>query len=136
MSRGRPAGVTTVAILGFLEGVLLGAVGLLPLGRFVQLSFRSGHLEWVEGAFFLILSAILLIFAFLFLRIAMGLWKLQRWARVPSILFALLILLLALVGLLMLPRLGGTLLGLCLFGVHSWAVWYLLRTPAKDAFSG
>jgi uncharacterized membrane protein (DUF2068 family) len=136
MDGARPSGVTIAAVVSFLEGALLGMVGLLPLGRFVQLSLRSGRLPWVDGGFLLLLAALLLIFAFLFVKVVMGLWRLERWARLPAILLSVLVLLLGLTELLTLPRLGEALVGISLLVVNAWVVWYLTRTPVKEAFRG
>ena len=136
MGQRQPGCVTVVALIDLVEGVLLGAVGLLPLGRIVQLSLRRGDFSLLDGVLYLAISAVLLIFGYVFVKVGLGVWKLQRWARVPAMLLALLILLLAITGLLTLPRFGGAVFGLCLAGLHLWVVWYLRRTPVKDAFSG
>ena len=136
----RPAGVTILAVLA-----LLGAAGLLIAGMvfFAGGTVLSHALAAGPGASMLlgfggaVVGGVLVVLAILYIAMAMGLLKLQNWARV---------LLIILVGLSLLSAGGGLVFSfahifpLLLFrhivtvAIDIWIVVYLFKPHVKQAF--
>jgi|HubBroStandDraft_4_1064222.scaffolds.fasta_scaffold227663_1 hypothetical protein len=133
----RPAGVTAVAAAFFLAGAYLLIVGLTMLASPGLVSMAAGAellggLELAGPYMFLLMAA-------LGAAIALGLWRLHRWARWLAILVAMIG-----VGLL-LPSVSSAMLdfrvGRLASGgsgviVRTMIVWYLFQEPVGDAFAG
>ncbi|MGH9503038.1 MAG: hypothetical protein ACRD20_09320 [Terriglobales bacterium] len=131
----RPAGVTAVAAAFLLAAVYLLAVGLTMLARPGLVSLAAGAellggLELAGPYMFLLVGALGAI-------IALGLWRLHRWARWLAILVAIVgvILLLPTVSSAMLDfriaKLAWSGLGTI---VRTMIVWYLFQEPVGAAF--
>jgi hypothetical protein len=133
----RPAGVTAVAAAFFLAAAYLLAVGLTMLVRPGALGMSSGTellggLELAGPYMFLLVAGV-------GVAVALGLWRLHRWARWAAIV-------LALIGVIMLlPSVSSAVfdfriskLALGGLGVilRTLIVWYLLQEPVGNAFSG
>jgi hypothetical protein len=133
----RPAGVTAVAAAFLLAATYLLVVGLTMLARPGLVSMAAGAellggLELAGPYMFLLVAGLGVV-------IALGLWRLHRWARWLAILAAMtgVILLLPSVSSAMLDfRIGklfweglGTILRVMI-------VWYLLQEPVGNAFAG
>jgi hypothetical protein len=133
----RPAGVSAVAAAFFVAGAYLLIVGLTILVRpgIIGMSAGAalmGGLELAGPYMFLLLAAV-------GMAVALGLWRLHRWARWAAIL-------LALIGLVMLvPSVSGAVFGfhlgkLALGGlgvvVRTMIVWYLSQEHVGNAFAG
>ena len=132
----RPAGVTAVAAAFFLAATYLLAVGLIMLARPGLVSMAAGAellggLELAGPYMFLLMAGLGGI-------IALGLWRLHRWAR-------WLALLVAMVGVVMLlPSVSSAMFD---FRIRKLAweglgtilrvmtVWYLSQEPVREAFA-
>jgi hypothetical protein len=132
----RPAGVTVVAAAFFLAGAYLFVAGLTMLASPGLLSMAVGApllggLELAGPYMFLLVGGLGTV-------IALGLWRLHRWARWLAILVAL-------VGVIMLlPDVSSAMLDFRI-GKLAWEgfgtiarvmiVWYLFQEPVGDAFA-
>jgi hypothetical protein len=135
----RPTGVTVLAVLAFVGGGLLVLAALVMFvgGAMVSTmtSYPLGTLGTIGGA---IVGVVLLGFAVLYVVLGLGLWKLQNWARILSLVLVGLGLLFNVLGLL------GSLLHFHLFlllwrvivvAIQVWIVMYLLKPEIKQAFA-
>jgi hypothetical protein len=133
----RPAGVAAVAAAFLLAAVYLLAVGLTMLASPGLVSMAAGAellggLELAGPYMFLLMAALGAV-------IALGLWRLHRWARWLAILVAM-------IGVVMLlPTVSGAMLdfriGTLASGglgviVRTMIVWYLFQEPVGNAFAG
>lgn len=132
----RPAGVTAVAAAFLLAAVYLLIVGLTMLVRPGTIGMSAGAdllggLELAGPYMFLLVAGV-------GTAVALGLWRLQRWARWGAIV-------LALIGLVMLvpsvssavfdfriAKLASGGLGVIL---RTLIIWYLLQEPVGNAFA-
>ena len=133
----RPAGVAAVAAAFLLTAAYLLAVGLTMLASPGLVSMAAGAellggLELAGPYMFLLTAALGAV-------IALGLWRLHRWARWLAILVAMIgvVMLLPAVSSAMLDFRIGTLAsgGLGVI-VRTMIVWYLFQGPVGDAFAG
>jgi len=132
----RPAGVTAVAAAFFLSGAYLLVVGLIMLVRPGVASMAAGAallggLELAGPYMFLLAAAV-------GVTVALGLWRLHRWARWLAILIAM-------VGVVMLlPSVSSAMLDFRIARL-AWGglgtilrvmiVWYLFQEPIQNSFS-
>jgi uncharacterized membrane protein (DUF2068 family) len=132
----RPTGVTAAAAAFLLAGGYLLIVGLTMLARPGLVSMAAGAdllggLELAGPYMFLLVGG-------LGAAIALGLWRLQRWARWLAILAAM-------IGIVMLlPDVSSAMLDFRM-GKLVWAglgtiirvmiVWYLFQGPVGEAFA-
>ena len=132
----RPAGVTAVAAVFLLAGGYLVIVGLTMLASPGLVSMAAGAellggLELAGPYMFLLVGALGAV-------IALGLWRLNRWARWLAILAAV-------IGVVMLlPDVSSAMLDFRM-GKLVWAglgtiirvmiVWYLFQEPVGEAFT-
>jgi hypothetical protein len=132
----RPAGVAAVAAAFLLAAAYLSAVGLTMLASPGLVSMAAGAellggLELAGPYMFLLMAALGAV-------IALGLWRLHRWARWLAILVAMIgvVMLLPTVSRAMLDFRIGTLAsgGLGVI-VRTMIVWYLFQEPVGDAFA-
>jgi uncharacterized membrane protein (DUF2068 family) len=139
----RPTGVTILAILAFIgAGMLVMAALVLFAGgalvsRFANMP-QAGMIAGVAGA---VLAAICLAFAVLEFVVGLGLWKLQNWARILTIVLICFALLSSVLGLLMgLTHMFGMFFFMLFFrriviaAIQVWIVIYLLKPHVKQAF--
>jgi cell division protein FtsW (lipid II flippase) len=133
----RPAGVTAVAVAFILAAVYLLAVGLTMLASPGLVSMAAGAellggLELAGPYMFLLVAGV-------GLAVALGLWRLHRWARWAAIL-------LAMIGVVLLvPSVSGAVV-FFRFGKLAWGglgvilrtmiIWYLFQEPVANAFAG
>jgi hypothetical protein len=133
----RPAGVSAVAAAFSLAAVYLLAVGLTMLASPGLVSMAAGAellggLELAGPYMFLLIGT-------LSAGIALGLWRLQRWARWLAILSAM-------IGVVvLLPGVSSAMLDFRI-GKLAWEglgtivrvmiVWYLFHEPVRVAFAG
>lgn len=135
----RPTGVTILAVLNFL------GAGLMVLGGlffFVGMSMvgAASHQAGAMGALAgmgAIAGVIFLVFAAFAVAVGAGLWKLQNWARITTIVLACLSILSGVFGVL------GSLLhfqpvafimNVVFLAFYGWIVWYMLQEHVKHAF--
>jgi hypothetical protein len=120
----RPTGVTILAILEIILGILYGLVGLLFL---VATSFIAEYAYSMLGSMSSSTGAVLLIFALLRFVLAWGFLSGQGWSRIMGLVLAALG---ALTGLLTLP------LGLIDLILNGLIIYYLTRPYVIDYFRG
>jgi hypothetical protein len=133
----RPAGVAAVAAAFLLAAAYLLAVGLTMLASPGLLSMAAGAellggLELAGPYMFLLMAALGAV-------IALGLWRLHRWARWLAILVAMIgvVMLLPTVSSAMLDfRIGILASGGLGVIVRTMIVWYLFQEPVGNAFVG
>jgi hypothetical protein len=132
----RPAGVAAVAAAFLLSATYLLVVGLTMLARPGLISLAAGAellggLELAGPYMFLLIGTLGAV-------IALGLWRLHRWARWAAIL-------LAVIGVvLLIPSVSGAVVSFR-FGKLAWGglgvmlrtmiVWYLFQEPVEEAFA-
>jgi hypothetical protein len=132
----RPAGVTAVAIAFLLAGSYLLVVGLTMLASPGLVSMAAG--AELLGGLELAGPYMFLLVGVLGAGIALGLWRLHRWAQWLAILAAI-------IGVVMLlPNVSSAMLDFRI-GKLVWAgfgtivrvmiVWYLLQEPVGEAFA-
>ncbi|MEP7082104.1 MAG: hypothetical protein ABI841_03905 [Chloroflexota bacterium] len=120
-TRERPLGITILAILAAVGGILglLGSVALLGLFS------AAGGLFMIVGLLTLVLSVLYLVFAY-------GAWTLQPWGWTLGVGLAAASVVLTLVGLTQgNQELIGTLINLAISGV---ILYYLFQPDVKAAF--
>ena len=136
MTVARPVGVTAVAVAFFLAGAYLIVVGLTMLASPGLVSMAAGAellggLELAGPYMFLLVGGLGAV-------IALGLWRLHRWARWLAIMAAI-------IGVVMpLPNVSSAMLDSHI-GKLVWAglgtivrvmiVWYLFQEPVQEAFA-
>jgi hypothetical protein len=135
----RPTGVTVIAVLGFIGafflffaafGMFLGGAILSSLANRPGLGMMAGMGGAIVGVVFLVIGAAYLV-------LGIGLWKLQNWARIVTLILVGLGVIFNVMALL------STILHLHVFlffiqalfiAVDVWIVVYLLRPQVKQAF--
>jgi hypothetical protein len=140
---GRPVGVTILAILYFLFGLLciVGGIGLLAGGGFMASMINQ---QGGQGAGFLAgLGAALgvgyLVGALIELLLGWGLWKLKNWARIITLIFMAIgavFSVIGLVGTLTHFNIISLVFTLIFLAIYALIIWYLLRADVKAAFQG
>jgi len=140
---GRPVGVTILAILYFLFGLLciLGGIGLLAGGGFMASIINQ---QGGQGAGFLAgLGAALgvgyLVGALIELLLGWGLWKLKNWARIITLIFMVIgavFSVIGLVGTLAHFNVISLVFTLIFLAIYALIIWYLLRADVRAAFQG
>ena len=133
----RPAGVAAVAAAFLLAAAYLLAVGLTMLASPGLVSMAAGAellggLELAGPYMFLLMAALGAV-------IALGLWRLHRWARWLAILVAMIgvVMLLPTVSSAMLDfRIGILASGGLGVIVRTMIGWYLFHEPVGNAFAG
>jgi len=131
----RPLGVTLVAILTSLWGILAVA-GAFEGFAFTALILRTGKRSGATEM--IVLGMVSSIMALVFIRVTWGLLNLRKWARTVSIVFAAIWLVAGFAGLIAdavskswkYP--GVLILGIA---INLAAFFYLLRNRVKDCFS-
>ncbi len=131
-----PLGVKIISILTYISAAILLIGGIVLIagsaaiaGFLVQI---MPILVSVGASLFIVLGIVLIAFAVLDFFIARGLWKLQNWARIVTIVFSVLGILSALNVIL-----GGQIFnGLINLIINGVIVWYLgFNARVKQAFS-
>lgn len=135
----RPAGVTFLALLAFFGAVILALGGLVMClgGAMMSRMALQPGMRMVAGLGGAIIGLMLLGVAAVYVVMGIGLWKLQNWARILTIVLA---------GLGVLFFGMGMLLALVHFHVffffwraiflalNVWIIVYLLQPNVKQAF--
>jgi uncharacterized membrane protein (DUF2068 family) len=137
----RPTGVTILAVLAFIGAGVLVLLALLSLlGGALVSSLSSSGAGMMAGMGAAVVAIFLLVIAVVEAVVGVGLWKLQNWARVVTI---------VLVGLSFL----GSVLSifspfahlhifffvflirrLIVAAIDAWIIWYLFQPNVKQAF--
>ena len=139
----RPVGVTVLAVLNFIGacflvlGGLLAIVGAGFLGASAAAGKPMGPMALLAGGG-IIIGVFFIIFAVIPVVIGYGLLKLKNWARIVSIVFAVIGIVGSLPGLF--SALGHVVIftlvvNLIGIGIDALIVWYLLQPDVKKAFA-
>jgi hypothetical protein len=124
----RPIGVTVLAVLAIITGVLsicggLGSFFTFGVGLFSSLFGIGEPAGLGAGLYGLLWGAITIIFG-------LGLWNLRQWARLGTLLLQVINLLYAFIALFTPPHVPWV------SAVIAVAIlWYLTRPGVKDSFS-
>ena len=139
----RPAGVTFLSILAFIGAVILALGGLAMCLGGALLTHMSGmgtdrpRMAMFAGVGGAIVGLMLLGVAAVYVVMGMGLWKLQNWTRILTIVFA------ALGGLFYGMNMLGAMMHLhvvlffwraIFLALNVWIIVYLLQPNVKQAF--
>jgi hypothetical protein len=133
----RPTGVSILAILGILWGGFVAFIGLILLfGSAMAARFMDGMPRFFVGFGVAVLAAILLVYGVLHILVGVGLLNLADWARVLSIVLAVIHLAFTVLALLPFPFLilfAFRRLFMC--AIDILIIWYLSQPHIKQAFS-
>jgi hypothetical protein len=135
----RPAGVTVIAVLGFVGAFFLffAALGMLLGGAILSSLANRPGLGMVAGIGGAIVGVVFVTIGALYLILGIGLWKLQNWARIVTLILVALGLIFNVLGLL------RSILHLHVFvffiqavviAIDVWIVVYLSKSDVKQAF--
>ncbi|HEV2617677.1 MAG TPA: DUF2127 domain-containing protein [Candidatus Acidoferrales bacterium] len=137
----RPTGVTILAVLSFLGAAfcLLAAAGMFIIGSSAGMAAMAGKGGMNSplmalGAF---AGVACLIFAVLYIVNGVGLWKLQGWARLLTILLIVVGIVFEVMGIVraMAPMHVGIIVWeLILIVIDVWILMYLFKPRVKAAF--
>ncbi len=119
---GRPAGVTILAVLYFIQGIMMLLVPILISVCLVSMFSVPGVEEEAGGDIFAAGAICWIVFgilALIYFLIGFGLLKGQNWARIVAIIFAI-------IGLLNVPI--GTIISIII-------LWYLFKPEIKAYFT-
>ncbi|MEQ8975943.1 MAG: hypothetical protein RIE73_36865 [Coleofasciculus sp. C1-SOL-03] len=133
MANGRPTGVTILAVLSIIGGILyiLAGLGATVLGGFVSNVEGEAQAE-VVGAGVVIFGVIIaLILGVLYLVVAYGLFTLKQWAWSFTIVFQITSIINALYGRFAEGNIVGSIISIIIAGV---ILYYLNQTSVKRAF--
>jgi hypothetical protein len=142
----RPAGVTVIAVLFFIGAAfsILGGIGIVVGGGFIAtLINQSGGQGSGAGAGLfaglgVAIGIVILIVGVVDILVGWGLLKLKEWARIVTIVFAVLGALGALFGLVgVFTHFGAIIVfwTLVRLAICGWIIWYLLQPQVKAAFA-
>lgn len=131
----KPAGVVILAILNWIGAAFL----LIPA---LALLFGSSFLAGLIGRQFgpiaafagIVGGAFILVFAVIGAVLGWGLWELQEWARIVTIVLNGLALIPSVLGLFLWMHPFGIIFRLVRITVHGLIVWYLLQPQVAAAF--
>ena len=137
-----PTGVTIIAILGFFGAALLLVVGLaICLGGAMVSRMAHTPIGMMAGMGGALVGVTLLGFAALGIATAIGLLKLQNWARILTIVMAGMTLLVAALGMLdamahvhMIFFFGALMRRAVTMAIDVWILIYLFQPDVKQAF--
>jgi len=140
----RPSGVTVLALFEFFIAIFLvlfalaSALGANALGVFLA---RTREMGTPGAAIFagagMMLALILLIPALLFCVLGFGLWNLRNWARIATIVLAVLGAIGASMGLLLAVthfRMFGVMASSMRLGIDLLVLWYLSQPYVARSF--
>jgi hypothetical protein len=130
-----PIGVKVISVLyyiGAVFGILLGLLFLVGAGAMGALASQIPLIGALGAGLFIIGAIILLAFGILGIFIGRGLWKAKNWARIVSIIFACLGIILAIVSIIS----GSIATNLISLIINGFIGWYLLfNSEVKKAFA-
>jgi hypothetical protein len=139
----RPAGVTIIAILGFIVGGLAAILGLWMLvGGALMSTMAHRHAGMMLGMTGTFAGVVLLGIAALVIVTSIGLLKLQEWARILTVVLNAVHLMIAALGLLdafrniHIPFFVGVMLRhIVMLAIGVWIIVYLIQPKVKHAFA-
>lgn len=129
-TRGRPAGVTLLAVLEGFLGILLflGFIALTVVSFGLPELFP--HMRLIIPVRLFVVAIILLVLALVEFLLAYGLWSGMRWAWVASLVFALLGIVFAIFSLFLRPGIGE----ITSLIVNLLIVYYLMQPRIQSYF--
>ncbi|HXQ26477.1 MAG TPA: hypothetical protein VN822_08745 [Candidatus Acidoferrales bacterium] len=135
----RPTGVSILAILAFIGSGCVALAGLMFLlgGAMMSSMGAFPRFGMMAGMGSAILGIVCLGFAALYLVVGLGLWKLQSWGRVLTIVLAALGLLVngfGILGPLMSFHVIFLIWRAAVLGLDVWVLVYLFQPHVKQAF--
>ena len=136
----RPTGVTILAVLSFLGAglCLLAAAGMFLLGTAGIAAMASeGRSMGPLAAMGAFAGIACLVLAVLYVVNGVGLWKLQGWARMLTIILLVIGIVFGVLGIVrsLAPLMVGMLLfHVILIAIDAWIVMYLFKPHVKQAF--
>lgn len=136
----RPSGVTILAVLSFLGAALslLGACGMFLMGAAGVAAASGGRgLGGPLAALGAFAGVALLIIAAIYIINGVGLWKLQGWGRLLTIVLLIIGIVFELLGIvraLPLMRIGIIIWELILIAIDVWILTYMFKPHVKQAF--
>ncbi|HKV05265.1 MAG TPA: hypothetical protein VJO53_09190 [Candidatus Acidoferrales bacterium] len=134
----RPTGVTILGVLLFIGAGLLALAALMMLLGGAMMSSMSArpHFGMMAGIGAAILGVVCLGIAALYVVLGVGLWMLQNWARVLTIVFAILGAIVSVMGLFGHMQLHPVLFfwRVIVVVIDVWIVVYLLKPHVRLAF--
>jgi hypothetical protein len=135
----RPAGVTILAVLGFIGAgmLVLAALGMLLGGAILANMATRPGLAMIGGVGGVVVAVVFLGIAALYLVVALGFLKLQNWARVLTIVLCGLGVLfngLGVLNALIHFRVFIVVWQVIVVGIDLWVMMYLLKPHVKQAF--
>lgn len=116
--RNRPGGITALAVLNIIGGVvfLLGGLGMLFMPTAEAMSTEEAQMA---GIMINVMVAVCVLFGALYLACGIGLWKLKSYGRTIQMV-------LSFIGLLGFPV--GT-------AINGLILWYLFKPEVKGSFA-
>jgi hypothetical protein len=135
----RPVGVTVIAVLGFVGAFLLlfAAFGMFLGGAILSSLANRPGLGAVAGVGGAIVGVVFLGIAAAYLVLGIGLWRLQNWARICTLILVTLGLIFNALGLLrsfLHLHLVVFFFQAIIIAVDVWIVVYLSKSQVKQAF--
>jgi len=130
-----PTGVKIIAVLNYIGAGLLALFGLLAIvggGMFASVINEIPLLGVLGGGIFIVVGIILIALAVLLFFIGRGLWKGQNWARIVEIIFAILGVIMAIVGMFS-TGIASNIVSLVFNGLIGG--YLLFNTKVKEAFA-
>jgi len=136
----RPTGVTVIAVLGFIGAFFLffAAFGMFLGGAILSSLANRPGLGAIAGMGGAIVGVVFLGIAAVYLVLGIGLWKLQNWARIVTLILVTLGLIFNALGLLrsvLHLQIVSFFIQSIVTAVDVWIVFYLSRPYVKQAFS-
>jgi len=130
-----PTGVKIIAVLNYIGAGLLALFGLLAIvggGMFASVINEIPLLGVLGGGIFIVVGIILIALAVLLFFIGRGLWKGKNWARIVEIIFAILGVIMAIVGMFS-TGIASNIVSLVFNGLIGG--YLLFNTKVKEAFA-
>jgi uncharacterized membrane protein (DUF2068 family) len=143
----RPGGVTVIAILDFIGAalcLLMGILSVVGAGAGIMGAMgQGGQGAAAGGGVLAVIAGFITVFAFVGAAISAllgwGLWKLKNWARLITIVFAVigaLFQLFGLFGVLAHFNVFALIMTLIPLAINGLIAWYLLQKNVAAAFQG
>ena len=143
----RPGGVTVIAILDFIGAalcLLMGILSVVGAGAGIMGAMgQGGQGAAAGGGVLAVIAGFITVFAFVGAAISAllgwGLWKLKNWARLITIVFAIIGVLFGLFGLfgvLAHFNVFALVVTLIPLAINALIAWYLLQKDVAAAFQG
>jgi hypothetical protein len=135
----RPTGVTVLSVVAFIFGGFLGlgGLGMMLGGAVLAQMAKSGGLGALAGVGGAIIGIVLLGAAVIYVVDAVGLLKVQNWARILTVILVGLSLLRAgfgLLGSMAHFNVIALFFGLVIAAIDAWILVYLFKPEVKQAF--